>query len=104
MLGHILRADGHEVDVAYDAQQALARAAREQPDVAVLDIGMPGMDGHQLARALRTELGLARTRLIALTGWGAESDRQKSRAAGFDAHLTKPVSVELLQAEIARFI
>jgi PAS domain S-box-containing protein len=104
MLGHILRADGHEVHVAYDARQALAHAAREQPDVAVLDIGMPGMDGHQLARALRTELGLARTRLIALTGWGAESDRQKSRAAGFDAHLTKPVSVELLQAEIARFI
>jgi CheY-like chemotaxis protein len=62
---------------------------------------MPGMNGFELARAMRQDHALAHTRLVALTGWGAEQDRRKAREAGFDAHLTKPVSVDALRAQVA---
>ncbi|GAB3470814.1 hypothetical protein GCM10027321_41740 [Massilia terrae] len=104
MLGQILQFEGHEVTVAYDAGDALAHAARFQPEVAVLDIGLPGMNGLQLAEALRGEAGLGEVKLIALTGWGTEQDRRRTRAAGFDAHLTKPVSIDALHAQIAQLV
>ncbi len=102
MLGQILQLEGHDVLVAYDAQHALAQAAAFRPELAVLDIGLPGMSGLALARALRQQAGLAGLKLIALTGWGTEQDRRETRAAGFDAHLTKPASIDVLEAQIAQ--
>jgi len=90
---------GHAVRTFYSGEAALADAARWKPDVAILDIGMPGMNGHDLARGLRA-LGLP-LRLIALTGWGQEHDLTSARAAGFDEHRTKPVDLADLMAAIA---
>ncbi|MBI1918365.1 MAG: response regulator, partial [Planctomycetes bacterium] len=72
------------------------------PEVAILDNGLPGSDGHELARQLRERLGPNGMVLIALTGWGQEEDRRRSRAAGFDYHLVKPVEPEALHALLAR--
>jgi PAS domain S-box-containing protein len=101
MLGQILEVDGHDVQITYDAQTALDKAKAFHPDLAVLDIGMHGMNGFDLARAIRKESALAQIRLIALTGWGTQQDRQHAREAGFDAHLVKPVSIEALRAQVA---
>ena len=89
-----LRRLGYEVRVAHDGPTAIALASELAPEIAVLDIGLPVMDGYELARRLRGLTGLARLRLIAVTGYGQISDRMRSRAAGFDAHLVKPVSLE----------
>ena len=89
-LQRVLALYGHEVRVAYDGTAALRLAQEFRPRVAVLDIGMPGANGYQVARALREQDG-ARPALIALTGWGQEGDRRKALEAGFDFHLTKPV-------------
>jgi two-component system CheB/CheR fusion protein len=67
----------------------------------LLDIGMPGMDGYEVARTLRVEPGLENVTLVALTGWGQEEDRQRSKQAGFDHHLTKPVEPSTLQAVLS---
>jgi CheY-like chemotaxis protein len=99
-LGDLIRAMGHEVSVAYDGVQAIAEAARFRFDVAVLDIGLPVVDGYELARRLRAQAGERPIRLFALTGYGQESDRQKSRAAGFERHFTKPVSIDVLMAAV----
>jgi len=77
------------VRVAYDGHSALDECRRFAPQVAVLDIGMPGADGYEVARLLRKD-DAARPKLIALTGWGQEQDRGRALAAGFDHHLTKP--------------
>jgi signal transduction histidine kinase/ActR/RegA family two-component response regulator len=90
-LGELLGAMGLGVQVAYSGEQALQVAAGRHFDVAVLDIGMPGMDGCDLARQLRARPGLQRLKLIALTGWGQDSDRARFASAGFDHHLLKPV-------------
>jgi CheY-like chemotaxis protein len=76
-------------------------AVRQQPDVVFLDIGMPGMDGYEAAGRLRALPGWDKRVLVALTGWGAEEDRAKSRAAGFDIHLTKPVDVGAVERLLA---
>jgi CheY-like chemotaxis protein len=78
------------VQVAYDGLAAVRAASECQPRVAVLDIGMPGANGFEVARTLRERYG-REPRLIALTGWGQESDRRRALEAGFDYHLTKPV-------------
>jgi two-component system CheB/CheR fusion protein len=90
-LAQLLRERGHEVAVAYDGLAALHRAEAFRPDVAVLDLGMPGLTGHEVARRLRQRTDLGRVRLVALTGWGQEEDRRTSLAAGFDLHLVKPL-------------
>lgn len=90
-----LELDGHEVHVVPDAEQGLEVLARYAPDVALVDVGLPGMDGYAFARAVRGRGG-SRPFLIALTGYGAESDRQRATAAGFDTHLTKPADFEAL--------
>lgn len=97
-LAMLLEIDGHEVKVAYDGRSALPLAATFQPEVALLDIGMPDMDGYALARALRQTPAGATIYLVAVTGWGQQEDRQRSNAAGFDEHLTKPVDPEALTA------
>lgn len=100
MLGELLETLGYETLRAHDAEAALALAATARPAVALLDIGLPGMTGYELARRLRETPGLARLRLIAVTGYGQTSDRQLSSAAGFDVHLVKPVTVEAVRRAI----
>lgn len=91
MLREILEIGGHVIHVAHDGHEALEKARQYRPDVGLLDIGMPGMTGYELAHKIRNELRLQDIVLIAVTGWGAQEDRSKSRDSGFDHHLTKPV-------------
>lgn len=91
MLAQVLTAYGHRVDIAHDGRDALRQLERFTPDAALLDIGLPIMDGYELAQAVRARL--PSVKLVALTGYGQANDREKSRAAGFDAHLVKPVTI-----------
>ncbi len=95
-LAALLQQAGHSTEVAYDGRQAILMAATSTPEVVVLDLGMPGMNGYDVCRRLRAEPWAAGMRIIALTGWGQEADKRKSRAAGFDYHLVKPVTTEEL--------
>jgi signal transduction histidine kinase/CheY-like chemotaxis protein len=98
-LGELLRMNGHEVEVCHDAASAMSVVARCSPECAVLDIGLPVVDGYALAGELRQRLGPT-CRLIALTGFGAVADCERARAAGFDSHLTKPADPRRLLALI----
>jgi CheY-like chemotaxis protein/two-component sensor histidine kinase len=102
----LLEASGHDVKVAYSAEKALEMAAEYQPEIMLLDIGLPEMDGYEVAKRLRQNPQLKDLRLIALTGYGQDSDRQRSREAGFDAHVVKPVDwrnlSELLESLMKR--
>ncbi|WP_157269976.1 hybrid sensor histidine kinase/response regulator [Azohydromonas aeria] len=100
-LALLLSFQGCETRVALSGAAAVETALRWPPDAAVLDIGMPGLDGHAVAQALRAQPDGARLLLVALTGWGQDADRRKSAAAGFDHHLTKPVDVPRLLALLA---
>ncbi len=94
----LLELSGHQVEVAYAGRQALETARRFRPDVALCDIGLPGgMDGHELARALRQLEETSGSCLIALSGYGEEEDLHRGREAGFDRHLVKPVDPSLLE-------
>ena len=101
MLAAALSAKGYDTRVAHDAPVALRIAAEFRPDVALLDIGLPVMDGYELAARLRELPDLNGVKLIALTGYGQESDRRKSQEAGFDHHLVKPVDLLILQSVLA---
>ncbi len=93
-----MRLHGHEVHVAADGRSALDLAKAIRPDIVFLDIGMPDMDGYEVARQLRAMPELAGVVLAALTGWGQAEDRRRSAAAGFDHHLVKPAEpAKLLQ-------
>lgn len=94
----ILRLSGHEVHVANDGHGAIQLAIRIRPDVMLLDIGLPGLDGFSVAKRLRAEPGLAHMRIIAITGVGDERDRQRAIEAGIDQHLIKPVDPMFLQS------
>jgi PAS domain S-box-containing protein len=100
-LGLLLKSLGHETCVVHDGLQALRMTVEFRPDVVLLDIGMPGLDGYEVARRLRALKRERRLRIIAITGWGQEADRMKSREAGFDVHLVKPVDPGLLTSAIA---
>ncbi len=97
-LGDLLRLLGADVRVVYDGPAALAAVAAFRPAVALLDIGMPGMDGYEVARRVRERPGSDAPALVALTGWGQDEDRRRSAAAGFDHHLVKPADVAALAA------
>jgi PAS domain S-box-containing protein len=97
----ILALSGHEVQVAYDGSTALRLGEQFRPRVALLDIGMPGTNGYDVARALRRSQG-ERVLLVAVTGWGQEADRRRSSEAGFDHHLTKPVDPGALNHLLAQ--
>ena len=101
-LAMLLELDGHEVYRAADGREACALAEQVRPEVMFLDIGMPHLDGLDVARHVRAAPWGKEVRLVALTGWGQESDRKHSREAGFDCHLTKPVEYEKLNAIITR--
>lgn len=93
-LAEFARSAGHEVKIAHDGPEALRAVQQFVPDLALLDIGLPVMDGYELARRLRQEQALAGMHLVAVTGYGQESDRQRAREAGFDEHIAKPLTVE----------
>ncbi|RZI82360.1 MAG: PAS domain S-box protein, partial [Rubrivivax sp.] len=95
-LAEVLRISGHEVLLAHDGDQALALAAEHRPGTVLLDLGLPGMNGYEVARRLRGASGPGPRRLLALTGYGQESDKQATAEAGFDAHLVKPVDLDEL--------
>jgi PAS domain S-box-containing protein len=101
MLAMLLEASGHHVAVEHDARRALVRAREESPQVCLLDIGLPDIDGNRLAEQLRADPATAGAVLIAITGYGQEKDREQSLAAGFDHHLVKPVDIKALAALLA---
>ncbi|MES2153020.1 MAG: response regulator [Pseudomonadota bacterium] len=98
MMAALLSSYGHHVAVAVDGASGIALASAESTDVVIVDIGLPGIDGYEVARRLRAAPATAQLRLIALTGYGHELDRQQVRAAGFDVHLLKPVEIDTLLA------
>ena len=95
-LARLLSLVGHEVAVAHDGPAALATATRTRPEIMLIDIGLPGMDGYALATALRGG-GFGRATLVAVTGYGRDGDADRSRACGFDHHLIKPVDLAEFQ-------
>jgi signal transduction histidine kinase len=101
LFSEALKRLGHVVDVAYDGPSALVCARNRPPEIAFLDIGLPVMDGYELARRLR-ELGDKPPRLIAVTGYGHSSDREKSREAGFEQHLVKPIELAVVQEALSK--
>ena len=88
---------GYELSAVYDGPSAIDAARAYCPQVVLLDIGLPGMDGYEVARRLRQEVSLAGIRLVAFTGYGSTEDRERTRQAGFDHHLTKPVDPQELE-------
>ncbi|HTU63387.1 MAG TPA: response regulator, partial [Polyangiales bacterium] len=103
-LAMVLRVSGHQVSVAHCGEEALQVAQRERHAAFVLDIGMPDLTGHELARRLRQEAWGRHALLVALTGWGQDEDKERSRAAGFDHHLTKPVDAEKVEELLRSFL
>jgi PAS domain S-box-containing protein len=99
-LALLLKLDGHDVKLAHDGPGALSAARGFTPQVILLDIGLPGMSGYEVARELRRDPAFAETTFIALTGYGQAEDRRKSKSAGFDHHLTKPIDDEALAAAL----
>ncbi|WKB52091.1 hybrid sensor histidine kinase/response regulator [Eleftheria terrae] len=107
-LASMLEPMGHQVRVAHDGRAALEAALAEPPDIGFFDIGMPGLNGYALAERLRREPRTARMVMVAVTGWGQDSDREQARRAGFDHHLVKPIELNqvlpVLQAAAARLV
>ena len=101
MLATLLEMNGYAVQVEFDGASALAAALREPPTVALLDIGLPDMDGHELARRLRAQPATAGAVLVALTGYGQAEDQQRAREAGFDHHMVKPADLDRLLTLLA---
>ena len=101
MLGALLEMRGHTLRMVHDGAAAIAAARAFLPQVVFLDIGLPDQSGYEVAPRLRAIAGMAQATLVALTGWGAEQDRQRSDAAGFDAHLTKPADLNSVEEVLA---
>jgi signal transduction histidine kinase len=101
MLGMVLELHGHSVATAHDGIEALHRAREMRPDVVVLDIGLPGANGYDVARAIRAESALEGVRLVAVTGYGRDEDRKRCMDAGFDLHLVKPLEPAQLLASLS---
>ncbi|MGA8707252.1 MAG: response regulator [Steroidobacteraceae bacterium] len=95
-LAMLLRLEGHDVTVVANGRQALRAVADVQPEFALLDIGMPDMDGYEVARQLRRIQLPSKLTLIAVTGWGREGDKARASQAGFDYHFTKPIEPDEL--------
>jgi PAS domain S-box-containing protein len=98
----LLRLDGHEVQIAHDGPMALQMATTFQPDVILLDIGLPGIDGYEVANRLRGQDEFRETRIIAMTGYGQPEDRRRSKESGIDYHLVKPVKIDVVRSLLAR--
>jgi signal transduction histidine kinase/ActR/RegA family two-component response regulator len=102
-LALLLRLGGHDVHTAHSGRNALESAQINRPEIVMLDIGMPGMDGLEVARRLRDELGLTDVLLVAMTGYGQDEDRRRSQVAGFNSHLVKPIDLEHLNSLLERW-
>jgi two-component system CheB/CheR fusion protein len=96
LLRELLQMDGFEVLVAEDGTSGLRAIEGQRPDVALIDIGLPGISGYEVAKSVRTKLGNDQIQLVALTGYGRAEDRRAVRAAGFDEHLVKPLDLDEL--------
>ena len=104
ILSLLLQVSGHDTEIAHNGHAAINMVRTHRPDIAFLDIGMPGMNGYEVAKAIRAMADLADVMLVALTGWGSEQDRKLSKQAGFDRHFIKPVdmkTIEKLLAEVS---
>jgi len=101
-LAMLLQLSNHETVTAYNGPQAVDVARRLRPRAVFLDIGLPGMNGYEVARTLREDPDLSGMTLVALTGWGTETDQQEALQAGFDYHLTKPAAPDQVQELLAR--
>src|SRR5262249_24443228 len=101
-LAILLDMSGHDVNVAHSGPAALEVAAAHKPEGCVLDIGLPGMDGYQVARKLRKQPGMKEALLVALTGYGQDEDRRLAQEAGFDYHLTKPADLQAMNELLTR--
>ncbi len=101
-LALLLQLEGHEVEAVYEATQALEKAKIFKPRVVLLDIGLPGMNGYELAKRLRSMPDMNGVRLVALTGYGKSEDYARTKAAGFDDHLVKPVEALTLKQALAQ--
>lgn len=101
-LGMLLQSIGHETRVAYDGLAAIEMAEEFRPEVVILDIGMPKLDGYEVARRISARPWAEATVLVALTGWGQEADRARAQEAGFHRHLVKPVELEVLRGVLAK--
>ncbi len=99
LLGHM----GHDVQLAHDGHAALEAARMNRPQLVLLDIGMPGVDGYNVVERLRADPAFARIPFVAVTGHGSDEARRRSRHAGFAEHLLKPVTVETLRGVLDRF-
>lgn len=97
MMAMLLQLDGHDVRVAHDAESALAVAGQFAPEVGLFDIGLPEVDGYELARRVRGDQRLLHMYLVAVTGWGQDDDRRRASEAGFDSHLTKPAEPDAVR-------
>jgi CheY-like chemotaxis protein len=100
-LAMLLQVSGQETHTAHDGLEALKAAERLQPDVILLDVGLPKLNGYEVCRQLRQQLWGKRVVIVAVTGWGQDEDREKSMAAGFDAHLVKPPDYAALMRLLA---
>jgi DNA-binding response OmpR family regulator len=99
-LAKILAFIGHEVEYVTEPKKAMDTARRIRPELVFLDLGMPEIDGYELARMLRAEFGFEGLRLVALTAWGRDEDRVATRRAGFDAHVTKPADPAVIESTL----
>ena len=99
----LLSHEGYEVETAYTGSGGLETARHFHPQIILCDIGLPGMDGYQVARTIRQDNALSSTCIIALTGYGRDEDQRQAREAGFDMHLTKPIDYNNLRRALAQF-
>lgn len=97
----LLKKYGHDVRAVYDGPAALDAARGFQPNLIFLDIGLPGMNGYEVAQKVRADLELGNVMLVAMTGYGQEADKQRSREAGFDHHLVKPADINTIKQILA---
>ena len=103
-LALLLQNSGHEVEIAHDAERALDVARELEPEIAFLDLGLPKMDGYDLARALRAQPENADCVLVAVSGWGQAHHRLRSQEAGFALHLMKPVEIQKIEAALSTLL
>ena len=103
-IARLLRLMGHEVAVAHDGLTALERATQFEPGVVLLDLGMPGLDGFQVCEQLRAHTWKQRPCIVAVTGWGRDGDIVRTKNAGFDAHLVKPVQADALAKMLGEYL
>jgi CheY-like chemotaxis protein len=100
-LARLIKALGYEAKAVYDGLQAVEQASAFLPDMALIDIGMPGLDGYETVSRIRHLLGNTQTILVAVTGWSGDEDKRRAYESGFDLHVPKPMSVEALKELLA---